>query len=411
MLALILPGVLVAATGVGAGDLMTASLAGAASGYAVLWLVVAGAAMKWFLNEGVARWQMATGETLVEGVVTRLGAWLVWPFLAYFALWAVLVSGALAAACGVAASAFWDLGLDSQNSVVVWGLLHAMAGLGIVALGGNRRFERVMGVCMALMFVAVLATAAWLRPDVSAILRANVPPTLPAGDLTRALAVLGGVGGTVTLLAYGYWIRDANRAGAAGLRDCRIDLGVCYLLTALFGLAMVVIGSTIRVEGKGARLALQLGERLREVLGPAGEWLFLAGFWAAVFTSLLGVWQSVPHLLADLLALRRSVRSPQSTPIPRPADLSKTRDYRLGLVILSLLPCLTIFQANVAAVQFAYSAVGSLFLPALGAILLVLNNRESWVGPEFRNGAGFNVALLVILAIYVALMTRGVALN
>lgn len=64
----IAPGVLVAATGVGAGDLITAGLGGSAVGLIILWAAAAGAILKWFLNEGIARWQMATNTTLLEGV-------------------------------------------------------------------------------------------------------------------------------------------------------------------------------------------------------------------------------------------------------------------------------------------------------------------------------------------------------
>ena len=96
------PGILVAATGVGAGDLMTASLGGSAVGLAILWAAVAGALLKWFLNEGIARWQMATGTTLLEGWVTRLGGWIQWVFLAYLAVWCFFTGGALVSACGVA---------------------------------------------------------------------------------------------------------------------------------------------------------------------------------------------------------------------------------------------------------------------------------------------------------------------
>ena len=66
------PAILLTATSVGAGDILTGSLAGAEAGMAVLWAVPAGVMLKWTLTEGIARWQMATGTTLLEGWVTRL---------------------------------------------------------------------------------------------------------------------------------------------------------------------------------------------------------------------------------------------------------------------------------------------------------------------------------------------------
>ena len=56
-LAIFGPGILVAATGVGAGDLATGAFSGGELGVAVLWAVVLGAGLKFVLNEGLARWQ------------------------------------------------------------------------------------------------------------------------------------------------------------------------------------------------------------------------------------------------------------------------------------------------------------------------------------------------------------------
>ena len=58
------PGLLLAATGVGGGDLATATFVGGMLGTTVLWAVALGAFMKFVVTEGLARWQLATGETL-----------------------------------------------------------------------------------------------------------------------------------------------------------------------------------------------------------------------------------------------------------------------------------------------------------------------------------------------------------
>ncbi|MGB8953704.1 MAG: Nramp family divalent metal transporter [Candidatus Aminicenantales bacterium] len=73
-------GFVVAATGVGAGDLITASLAGSKVGVVLIWAAILGALFKWVLNEGIARWQMATRTTILEGWVERLGRWIQWIF-------------------------------------------------------------------------------------------------------------------------------------------------------------------------------------------------------------------------------------------------------------------------------------------------------------------------------------------
>lgn len=392
---MLLPGLLVAATGVGAGDLITASLAGSALGVELLWAVWVGALLKGVLTEGLARWQLATGTTLLEGWARHLGAAVQWGFLAYLLLWSFVVAGAMMSACGVAAVGLFppDGGPEElARAKAWWGAAHGVVGLLLVRLGGFRVFEVGMSVCVGLMFVAVVATAALVGADGGELARGLLVPAIPADGVGWTLGLLGGVGGTVTLLSYGYWIREHGREGERGARECRLDLGAAYAVTALFGVAMVVIGARTEVTGGGAGVALALAAELEGALGPAGARLFLIGFWGAVFSSLLGVWQSVPYLFADFLAARRGAAAGR--------ELARTRGYRafqLGLVIV---PMATL-GLEVRAVQLAYAVLGALFMPFLAATLLVLNNRTAWVGQRFKNGIASNVGLVVTLAVFV----------
>ena len=163
-LSVIGPGLLVAATGVGAGDLLTASIAGSRAGLAVLWAALAGGLLKWTLNEGIARWQLATGTSLLAGWARYLPRWVHWVFGAYFLLWTLMVGGALVNACGVAATALLPLG-DPGTSKIIWGILHSAAGFLLVRIGGFQLFERAMSSAVALLFGGVVLTAALLVPD------------------------------------------------------------------------------------------------------------------------------------------------------------------------------------------------------------------------------------------------------
>lgn len=388
------PGILVAATGVGAGDLLTASLAGSAVGLTILWAAAAGAVLKWFLNEGIARWQMATGTTLLEGWVRHLGPWIRWVFVIYLAIWSLLTGGAMINACGAAGAALLPVAEDLKTSKIFWGILHALAGLVLVRLGGFRLFERLMSACIAVMFVTVITTAVLMRPDWAAIGRGLIVPTIPAGETAWLLGVLGGVGGTLTLLSYGYWIREEGREGRSGLSACRLDLGVGYALTALFGASMIVIGSRVELH-KGPGVVLDLAGQLEAAIGPAGRWVFLIGFWGAVFSSLLGVWQSAPYFFADFLSLRRERRADER----RDLDFARTGAYRGYLTAMAVVP-LPLLWLSLQRAQLVYAVLGSLFMPLLALTLLIMNNRTAWVGPAFRNRWITNAVLTLTLAFF-----------
>ncbi|HZI13741.1 MAG TPA: Nramp family divalent metal transporter, partial [Myxococcus sp.] len=195
------PGILVAATGVGAGDLLTASLGGSAVGVSILWAAVVGSVLKGFLNEGIARWQLATGTTVLEGW-GRFGAAARYAFLVYLLGWSFFTGGALISACGAAGDALWPLSSDAETSRRIWGVVHSLLGLGLVWFGGFRFFGKLMAGCIALMFVAVLFTSVASGPDWGAAARGLFIPSLPRGGTAWVLGLLGGVGGTVTVLSY-----------------------------------------------------------------------------------------------------------------------------------------------------------------------------------------------------------------
>ena len=96
------PGLIMAASGIGASDIITATVGGAIHGVTLLWALVLGAFFKFVLTEGLARWQLATGSTVLEGWARHLPRWVLVVFAIYLVLWVVAVSGALVSGCGLA---------------------------------------------------------------------------------------------------------------------------------------------------------------------------------------------------------------------------------------------------------------------------------------------------------------------
>jgi Mn2+/Fe2+ NRAMP family transporter len=271
-----------------------------------------------------------------------------------------------------------------------------------VKAGGFKLFEKVMGVCIGVMFIVVVVTAVLLAPGFLEILRGLFVPGIPdagGSGVTWTLALLGGVGGTLTVLCYGYWIREAGRSGGEDLTLCRLDLGLAYGMTAVFGVSMVIIGNATHIEGRGAGLLVALADSLSGTLGVVGRWAFLLGAAGAVFSSLLGVWQAVPYLFADLWRLLRPAAGAAGDGTP---DFTGTRPYRvfqLGLAIVPMAGLLVSFKE----VQKLYAVIGALFIPALALALLVLNGRRAWVGDRFANGWAARLALCGALVFFTAL--------
>jgi Mn2+/Fe2+ NRAMP family transporter len=394
------PGLVVAATGVGAGDLVAASKAGAAYGLPILWVAVVGAVLKFALAEGIARWQLATGTTVLEGWAHTFPRPVRIVFLVYLVLWTFIVGAALMSACGLAGHA-----LVPGLSVRTWAVLHSLVGLGFVWFEGYRVFETVMKVAVAVMVVAIVGAAALEAPPLGETVRGLIVPDVPSGSLLLLLGVVGGVGGSVTLLSYNYWLAEKRWAGRSWLAAARVDLGVGYVLTGVFGVAMIILAGMILLprglDVAGSRGLLDLAAVLGERFGRVGELVFLIGFWGAVASSLLGVWQSVPYLFADAWGLERTGEAAPETSPP----LTRTRPYRGYLLYLALAPMLLLLIDRPVWLVVVYAAVGSLFMPFLAGTLLVMNNRRPILG-SLRNGPVANVTLGLCLALFAYLGVR-----
>src|SRR5690606_4115825 len=123
------PGLLLAATGVGSGDLATGGIAGSLLGTAVLWAVVVGALLKYVVNEGHTRQQLGTGETLLEGAVRRMGHVVLWLFLPYLFLWSFFVGSAQVSASGVTLHAMFPIFDAARDGKIVFGAVSGFAAL------------------------------------------------------------------------------------------------------------------------------------------------------------------------------------------------------------------------------------------------------------------------------------------
>ncbi len=383
------PGLLVAATGVGAGDLVNATLAGAELGLLVLWAAWIGSLLKWLLNEGIARWQLATGRTLLDAWCRELPKGFALGFGVYLLLWTLAVGSTIMKACGVAAASLFATG---EASVFWWTVAHTLVGAGLVLRGGFQLFERAMSFFIGLMFISVIGSAVWVCDFTDPGFWSGLTiPTIPAGGLGWTLGVLGGVGGTVTLLSYGYWIAEQGRKDPSELKTCWWDLAAGYAMTALFGMAMVVIGARLSVSGSGLELVNQVASLLAQETVAWLGLLFMVGFWAAVFSSLLGVWQSVPYLFADLYYRLRRCDPPT-------VGLSSSPAYRWYLAFLALAP-LALQGRSLGDIALVYAVLGSLFMPFLAATLLYLNGWKRR-GEALENPWWINAGLLITLAFF-----------
>jgi Mn2+/Fe2+ NRAMP family transporter len=399
-LRLIGPGLVVAATGVGAGDMVTSLTAGTQFGTVLIWAIILGAVLKFALTEGLGRWYMATKTTVLEGWHS-MGWWATGYFMVYLALVTFFFGAAAPSASALAVTAMFP----GVMPLWAWAILHSVVfGFLICILGRYGLFERVMEVFVGIMFVTVVGLALLLAPNVGELALGTIWPRLPEGSLPFVLAVIGGVGGTFTLVSYTYWVRERGWRTPSWIPMMRTDLSVGYTATGIFMVAMLIIGAEMlfvsgaSISDEGGLVALS--DPIAERFGLVASWLFLIGFWAAATSSITGAWNGGAYLFGDLM---RTVRR-----VPEERDEEYLSEkgiwFRAFLVWITFPPMLLLTFDEPVLIVIIYASLGALFMPFLAITLIWLLNRR--VGREYRSGLLSNLTLGASVVIFAVLAVR-----
>jgi Mn2+/Fe2+ NRAMP family transporter len=389
------PGLIVAVTGVGAGDLVAGLVAGSRYGLTFIWAVLAGIVVKFTLAEGLGRFHLSTDKTILDGIHS-LGRWASGFFGIYALIFGIIYGAAVVATCSLAANALLP-------SIPFWVYLLAHPIVGALLVLGNRyeTFENIMSYFVIVMFITIIGSAVLVIPQLPGIISGAIP-LLPEGSVVYALGLIGGTGGTISVASYGYWLEEKGWDTSDRIPTMRIDAATAYILTGIFVIALLVLttaliyGTDLSVSGKEGLIVLasQLGNELNPVFRP----IFLIGFWSAAFTSLLGSWHGISYLFADFA---HDFSSERSDTLGAEA-LRQTKSYKFYVLWMTFPAQLVHIFGKPVFIVIIYAALGAIFLPYLAIILLVLLNSQQ-VGEAERNNRGFNVLLGLSSLLFIVL--------
>ncbi len=187
----------------------------------------------------------------------------------------------------------------------------------------------------------------------------------------------------------------------------RLDSGLGYVVTAIFGVSVPVIGAeffygtgcTLGEEEGLPRLGEQLGDRFAEPV----QWIFLIGFWAIAIASVIGTWNGMAYLFSDLLRTFRGI--PEAEAERHTSERSPA--FRAFLLMITIAPIPLILLGRPVELVIIWATAGAIFLPFLSLTLLVLLNSAR-VGTEYRGwwATVSNVVLATSVVVFVVLAVQ-----
>ena len=389
------PGLLVAAAFIGPGTVTTASVAGANTGYALLWALAFSIIATMILQEMSARLGIVSREGLGEALRSTFDNPIM-KFLAIALIVGAITIGAAAFETGNitgAASGLASLGGSSS----LWAVVIGVAAFALLASGAYKVIERVLVTLVIVMSIVFLVTAIIVQPNIGDILAGLFAPDIPDGSLVTVIALIG-----TTVVTYNFFLHSSSvqdkwpesvPTGEA-LAQSRIDTIASIALGGLITLAIIVTGAAA-FFGTNTEIstAADMAQQLEPLLGPAAKFFFATGLFAAGMTSAVTAPLAAAYATSGAFGWGRDLKS-----------------WRFRAVWATIIVFGTVLAASVGAsptqiIIFAQAANG-LLLPMVAIFLLIIMNRSDLLG-QYKNGVFGNIigGIVVLVALFLGIRT------
>lgn len=397
------PGILAVLTWLGAGDLVTSSVAGADYGYSLMWILALSLLLRFLIVNVIARFQL----TNTEGLTILEGYGRIHPIFSYFMFGYALIMGHLfnsymISGAGEVLSTLLHINNPFLGSIIVVGLVLVLIGKNIY-----NTIENVMKLILALMTIAFLLLAIQSSPDVGQIVSGTIGFSIPSdagvhGALLVAVSIVGAVAGSVSNFVHPYFMKEKGWTKPSHLKIQRYDLlfaiGVCIVIN----LAIWVVGAEIlRSNGIQVETIDDIGQALQLTLGQFGWLLFYLGVFAVLFASIVGKSTGFPRLIVDAFYVINKDRR-------KKYDGKYAQDPMYKWVMLFVLVTPLIWSIpgmpGFITLTIGVNALNIVGFPVIAIGLIILSNKKSLMG-KYKNNWFENVCLVLatVLAIWSAI--------
>jgi len=447
------PGLILAASIVGTGELINTTSLGARAGFSLLWLILFSCVIKVFVQVELGRYAITHGKTTLAAFDSLPGpragvSWLCWLWL----LMTLTTQAQIAAMEGAVgqtahmafpgaarpiAEAFSVLGSSWKPYLLThqehfWAALTTLAAVLLLLSGGYRRLEKITTVLVAavtLFTVFSVLILQWTRFRITAAdLGQGFELAIPPTAVALAFSAFGITGvGASELVAYPYWCIEKGYARFTGVRSeedawarrargwtrvMQLDAWFSMVVFTIATVAFYFLGAAVlhpqNLDPQGPDMIPSLSRLyLQPLEGTPLAWLapfsrvgFLLGAWAVLFKTLYVATAANSRLTVDFLHRLGLWKSGSPT----------TRNHLIRLFCV-LYPTLSLglyyaFREPQSLIK-AGGIAQALMLPFIAGATLYLRQRDTdrRVGPSFLSDiltwiAFFSITAVAIYSTY-----------
>lgn len=349
------PGIILAGSIVGSGELIATTTLGADWGYMFLWLILFSCVIKVFVQIELGRVAISSGKPTL-GVLNELPGlrfrvnWQVWWWL-FMVLATVAQMGAMVGSvgqalnlampglgkwatqvCGGEANAIGRLLIAHPEHP--WAVVTGLAAVALLLSGGYLMIERLttfLVVSITFITVACVVALQWQPQftisltDIASGFDFHFPADAKgrADAITKAFAVFGMTGvGAAELYSYPYWCLEKGYARFVGprsddpawarrangwMRVMQLDAWVSMVVFTLATVSFYLLGATVLerkgLHPQGSNMIADLAKMYVEVFGQWTWYFFLIGAWAVLFKTLYVASAAHSRLTSDFFSM------------------------------------------------------------------------------------------------------------
>jgi Mn2+/Fe2+ NRAMP family transporter len=439
------PGLILAGSIVGTGELIATTGLGAREGYILLWLIILSCLIKVFVQTELGRYAITQGKTTLAALDTLPGprfrvSWLCWLWL-FMMLTTLCQTAAMEGLVGQAAHMAFPKGSDAvartvrgavpawgtfleQHSEYFWASLTGLAAILLLLSGGYKRLEHVTTFLVALVTtitVACVLGLPWTEfPIRLPELARGFEFLIPASGVALAFSTFGITGvGASELITYPYWCIEKGYARYTGPRTenedwvrrargwlavMRLDAWFSMLVFTVATVSFYLLGAAVLhpqgLDPQGSSMIATLSQMYVRPLGTWTREVFLIGAWAVLFKTLYVATAGNSRLTVDFLKVGGFwiPRSPE-------AHERMVKFFCVLYPLISLVIYFAIREPKGLVVIGGYAQ--ALMLPLIAGATLYLRQRDidPRVGPIFLTDiftwmAFFAISAVALFSVY-----------
>ncbi|MDO6506438.1 Nramp family divalent metal transporter [Colwellia sp. 4_MG-2023] len=390
------PAFLVTAAFIGPGTVITASIAGADYGFALLWALLFSVLATLILQEMTARLGIVTQKGLGENIRQACTNPLLRGLAIALVLSAIVVgnsayqSGNISGASLGLVGIFEDMGVKFSSAQTVFSILIGAIAFFLLISGSYKLIETALILLVSIMSLAFIITFLLTKPDVMVLLSGLFKPIIPDGATLTVIALIGS-----TIVPYNLFLHASSVSkkwqSIADLPQARKDL---YISLPLGGLISMAILSTAATAFFGSQVSITSAADIAPALKP------LFGDMASIFIGIglfaSGISSAVTAPLAAAFALSGILNSSK--------DLHSNSFKAIWIVVLFLgVLGSSLGYKPIAVIWFAQIANGIL-LPIVTIFLLWIMNTK--VLGEHKNNIWQNTLGAIVVLVSLLLSGR-----